>query len=232
MNTATVTPTSNLTTTTIPTTGDQILDTSPSSSNGLILPGITTVAITADITDTASLTPTSTETTSDAHHQYCGIDFYLSSLRPHIQITCNSIAQRIANQYLQNQHMAKIVASTALTHKFAAWAYSVTYAYTKVESTTMLAHLMRFPIYQRLYPSSPMSATASTRSPTSAESAHPYPSSCPFRTKEQHVSSWSVIWESITQKSATQGQKHQHSPTPPTSSLCTVNTRSHTAWAY
>ncbi|BHF83395.1 hypothetical protein SprV_0902653700 [Sparganum proliferum] len=143
-------------------------------------------------------------------------------------ITCESIAQRLANQCLEHQPTPTALtptAHTALALSRTAWAYLATCAFTRAELTALPAHPPR---------QTPHSLHCPVRQPAPPQVTLTPPTS-PAHTFHAHsplASAWSVTCESIAQRLVNQCLERQPMPTTLDSSARTALALSGIVWAY
>ncbi|BHF61702.1 hypothetical protein SprV_0100467800 [Sparganum proliferum] len=142
-------------------------------------------------------------------------------------VTCESIAQRLANQCLEHQPTPTAPASTAhtaLAPSRIAWGYSATCASTRAALTAVPHHPPRQTPHPLPHPAHPPPFPQLTPTPPTSP-AHTVHAHSP------HASAWSVTCESIAQRLANQCLEHQPIPTTLVSTAHTVLALSGTAWA-
>ncbi|BHF65724.1 hypothetical protein SprV_0200873700 [Sparganum proliferum] len=149
-------------------------------------------------------------------------------------VICESIAQRLTNQCLEDQPTPTVLASTldaALALLRIAWAYSVTCASTRAELTAVPTHpprpdppSPRRPVRPPPPPSPPQPLRPTPTPPTShAHAVH---------THSPHTSAWSVTCGFIAQRLMNQCLEDQPTPTVLASTLDTALSLPRIAWAY
>nr|VZI27467.1 unnamed protein product [Spirometra erinaceieuropaei] len=159
-------------------------------------------------------------------------------------VTCESIAQRLANQCVEHQPTLTALASTAhtaLAPSRIAWVYSATCASKRAELTTI-------PIQPR-HPTHPPRPDPSSLHRHARRPPPPPPPATPLlplqltptpptsdahivHAPSPHASAWSVTCESIAQRLANQCLEHQRTPTALASTAHTALAPSRIAWVY
>nr|VZI53316.1 unnamed protein product [Spirometra erinaceieuropaei] len=125
-------------------------------------------------------------------------------------VTCESIAQRLANQCLEHQPTPTALASTAhnaLAPSLIAWVYSATCASTRAELTAALTHPPRrapLPIHRLVHPlTTPQpTSTPSTLPPLTPPLPPPLPPSLPQRRPLRRLSPTTSPQPNLTQQQA------------------------------
>nr|VZH93734.1 unnamed protein product [Spirometra erinaceieuropaei] len=158
-------------------------------------------------------------------------------------VTCESIAQSLANQCLEHQPTLTALASTAhtaLAPSRIAWVYSATCASTRAELTTIPIQ-PRHPTHPpRPDPTSPHRHTRRPPPPPPPTPLLPLQLTPTPPTSHAHIvhapsphaSAWSVTCESIAQRLANQCLEHQPTPTALASAAQTALAPSRIAWVY
>nr|VZI04528.1 unnamed protein product [Spirometra erinaceieuropaei] len=181
---------------------------------------------------TTDTTPTSPDSSDEDQDYTC-----LTAVAPSLpasawSVTCESIAQRLANQCLAHQPTPTARASTvhtALAPSCIAWVYSATCVSTRAELTTIL---IRQPRPSCSAPPSYHPSASPPTPPLWLPLTPPNSHAHTVHVHSPHASAWSVICESIAQRLENQCLEHQPTPTKLDSTAHTVFELTGTAWVY